>query len=392
MLPVGGKRANAPASLKAGSSTALFSTAGFSTAKFLIAILSLSISALAFADENPVQEGISSREARDQAIRSVPFQKLNRGTSDIIRSVVENPSFYRRMPTQQIECDPQMFTFLVRRPEVLVNIWDMMGITQVSARRTSPFSFFANDGVGTSCKCDLVYGSDDLHIYFGKGNYDGSMTPRGVDGRCVCILRTQTVQDASGKKTVAGVMDVFLKLDNFGADILTRTFAPFVGKTADYNFVETAKFMAQVSQICTHNPAAAQGLAMRLDKVDANVRAEFASIAARIAANDGQRLDVDRSPSRDALSDSNPVGGSSNPVNEGASDARNDPPSLRLSSSSSLRGEASETVFESSRFQSQNQEQPHRSAEPLQLIDESPEARTSPSAIRPTKSNIYMRR
>jgi hypothetical protein len=298
------------------------------------------------------------------------------------------------MPSQQIECDPQMFTFLVRRPEVLVNIWDMMGITQVSAQRTSPFSFLANDGVGTSCKCDLIYGSDDLHIYFGKGNYDGSMTPRGVAGRCVCILRTQTVQDANGKKTVAGVMDVFLKLDNFGADILTRTLAPFVGKTADYNFVETAKFMAQVSQICTHNPSAAQGLAMRLDKVDSNVRAEFASIAARIAANNARPLDLELPP-RDASGNRPTTGG-------GFITAENDPPSLQLSSSRADGGavnlldvgslETSRRVSSEANGTSDVNEPSYHAAEVLQLHDSAPAADARPSAIRPTKPNIYMRR
>ena len=234
--------------------------------------------------EEPIPEGVSSREAKAHATRSIPFQRLNPNASELIRDVVENPSFYRRMPPQQIECNPEMFTFLVRRPEVMVNIWELMGITQVSTRRTSPYTFLANDGVGTTAKCDLVYGDGNLHIYYGTGNYDGTMTPRKMTGRCVCILQSQNQQAAGGEPRVAGTMDVFLKLDNLGADLLTRTLGPLVGKTADYNFVETAKFMSQISQICTNNPAAAQGLASQLVNVDGAVRHEFASIAAKIAA------------------------------------------------------------------------------------------------------------
>ncbi len=230
-------------------------------------------------------EGVSSRETRKLAARGVPFQRLSAPVGKQIRDVVNNPSFFRRMPSQQIECDSEMFTFLVRRPEVMVNIWDLMGITKVSAKRTSPYSFMADDGVGTQCQCDLVYGDGKLHIYYGRGNYHGSMAPRKVSGRCVCILTTQDRTDESGDSVVVGTMDVFLKLDNLGADLLTRTIGPFVGKTADYNFVETAKFISQISEICRKNPAAAQGLASKLNRVSEPVRREFAAIAARIATS-----------------------------------------------------------------------------------------------------------
>lgn len=230
-------------------------------------------------------EGVSTREARMAAVRSVPFQRISRKASNQIHDVVDKPSFYRRMPMQQIECDPQMFTFLVRRPEVMVNIWDIMGITKVSTRRLNPFSFFANDGVGTTCRCDLVYSDQSLHIYYGDGAYSGSMAPRKVTGRCVCILRSGKGVDSAGRAIVSGTMDVFLKLDNFGADLLTRTLGPFVGKTADHNFVETAKFVSQISQICKRSPLSAQGLAMKLDKVDGDVRRRFSELAAQISAS-----------------------------------------------------------------------------------------------------------
>lgn len=253
--------------------------------------------------EETIPEGISSREAKANATRIIPFQRLNANANELVRDVVSNPSFFRRMPPQEIDCNPEMFAFLVRRPEVMVNIWELMGITQVTAKRTSPYSFLANDGVGTTAKCDLIYGDENLHIYYGTGNYDGNMTPRKMTGRCVCVLQSRTGIDQFGEPTVAGTMDVFLKLDNLGADLITRTLGPLVGKTADANFVETAKFISQISQICVHNPDAAQGLAEQLENVDGTVRREFATIASKIAEQNRQanaynliRLSDARSP------------------------------------------------------------------------------------------------
>lgn len=234
---------------------------------------------------DPAIEGVSSRDVRLQAARSLPMNRFSQRTQKALGDVVNNPSFFRRMPTQQIECDPQMLQFLVRRPEVLVNIWELMGITKVSAQRRSSSAFVADDGAGTQCQCDLVFSNDRMHVYYGNGDYTGSMTPRSLKGRCVCVIHTKDFTAPRTGPVVAGTMDVFLKLDNFGADILTRTLGPFVGKTADYNFVETAKFVGQISQLCTNSPVAAQGLAMRLTSVDDSVRKEFAGLAAKIAAN-----------------------------------------------------------------------------------------------------------
>lgn len=345
----------------------------------------------------PVYEGISSREAKAEAVRSLPFSRLQRNTSELIHDVVDNPSFYRRMPSQEIECDPQMFTFLVRRPEVMVNIWEIMGITQVSTKRTTPYSFLADDGAGTTAKCDLVYGDDNLHVYYGSGIYDGSMTPRKMRGRCVCILRSEQAGAPERDASVRGTMDVFLKLDNLGADLLTRTLGPFVGKTADYNFVETAKFMSQISQICANNPAAAQGLANQLNSIDDTVRQEFASIAAKIAANNAVpvAMRADATPYDQRIHDAietfkvdrreTTVGEATVPPMQFETSARNQfshqtIPNREPATHLTLTDSNAETGL-------------NGSSEKIQPLDQAlSTSRSVPTAILPRKSNVYMRR
>lgn len=328
----------------------------------------------------PAYEGISSREAKLEAVRVIPFQRLKKNTSDLIHDVVDNPSYYRRMPTQEIECDPQMVTFLVRRPEVMVNIWAIMGITQVSTKRTSPFTFLADDGAGTTAKCDLVYGDGNLHVYYGSGIYDGSMTPRKMRGRCVCILRSQQAIAPEGQPSVRGTMDVFLKLDNLGADLLTRTLGPFVGKTADYNFVETAKFMSQISQICANNPAAAQGLANQLNNIDAPVREEFASIAAKIAANNAVPVALRAAEvTYDEL-----VNDAIETFNVRRSQTTVPPTQFETSANAKFTDE----LDPSSRSPSNN-----NVVSEIQLLEQDAlPLRSTPTAILPRKSNVYMRR
>ncbi|MEO8268933.1 MAG: hypothetical protein ABI557_04375 [Aureliella sp.] len=328
---------------------------------FCASIVALPLSHCAAA-ELAGPEGVSTREVRLQAARGVPLQKLNPNISQEVRPVLENPSYFRRMPSQQIACDPEMFTLLVRRPEVMVNIWEVMGITKVTAKRVNPVSFLADDGVGTACKCDLVYSDNNLHIYLGYGSYEGTMAPRKVTGRCVCLLRTEDHNSPAGEPNITGTMDVFLKVDNFGADLLTRSIGPFVGKTADYNFVETSKFISQISQVCQTNPSAAQALAMRLDHIDDATRREFAEIVTRIASNSADQYVAETllgRYERSAVTAESQV-----EQRERSSIAPEPPPSRR---------------------------------EPTVVMAEAPlglavESHVTPAAIAPRKANIFMRR
>jgi hypothetical protein len=241
-------------------------------------------SSYACAIEPWLRDPASSSSTESNAVERIPFNRLVGPAQENIRGVVERPSYFRRLPTQTIECDPELFTLLVRYPEIIVNIWDLMGITKVEVKRIAPYVFTGQDGAGTACRCELLYGTSDVHVYYGNGAYSGTLAARDVEGRCVCVLHSSTATNRAGRSTITLSMDVFMKLDNFGADLVTRTLAPLVGKTADYKFIESAKFVSQLNELCEKNPAAAAQLAQRLNHVDPSVRAKFAQVVANIAA------------------------------------------------------------------------------------------------------------
>ncbi len=228
----------------------------------------------------PVGQATVSREAREQAIRSIPFQELDEGTRQKLTSVLSNPTIYRRLPTRTISCDPDMYVFLVRHPEVVVSIWELMGVTNVKVQRTGQYTMRASDGAGTITDVELIYGSRDQHVVYAEGYYDGPMTRKKLTGRCVMLLSSAYEQDESQQVHVISQLDVFLQLDNVGADLLARTLHPIVGRTADHNFLESAGFLAQLSAAAETNAAGVQRLSERLTQVDPAVRTRFASLAA----------------------------------------------------------------------------------------------------------------
>ena len=75
---------------------------------------------------------------------------------------------------------------------------------------------------------------------------------------------------------VSNYMDVFVRLDNVGAELLVKALQPLFGKAADYNFVESSKFFGQVSLASEMNGPAMQRLSEKLNNCGPTVRQAFA--------------------------------------------------------------------------------------------------------------------
>lgn len=227
---------------------------------------------------------------RADALRAIPYQRLTAPAAAQIRGIAESPTLYRRLPTQAIECDPQMFVFLVRNPEVLVGIWQRMDVSQVRTQRIGPYQLAADDNAGTRCTIDLVYGDASTHVFLASGEYTGALAPRPITGKAVFVLQSRYAEAGGGRTSVTGTLDCFIQLDNLGADLLARTLSGVIGRTADHNFVETARFMSQVSQASERNPSGMHDLAMELQGVEPPTRQAFASAIVDVARRAGTTL------------------------------------------------------------------------------------------------------
>jgi hypothetical protein len=220
-------------------------------------------------------EATSSREAQDDALRLIPFDKLTEPTQRKIWGVIERPTIFRRMPSHVVNCDPDMHTFLIRNPEVVVNIWQIMGISNVQVKRTGDFSWSGSDGAGTTCQCEVVYGTDELHLLYADGYYEGPLFKRKLTGRCVLALHSQAGLGRDHEPLIGERMDMFLTLDNLGVDLVAKTLQPMICKTADANFTETAGFLAKISQSSERNGPGMQSLGKKLTNVQPPVREQF---------------------------------------------------------------------------------------------------------------------
>jgi hypothetical protein len=256
-------------------------------AAVLAAVLFGALAPEMHAAGSPTTKADTSRAARDDAVRAIPFDKLSRESRSKVSHVLQKTSLYRRLPTQSIVCDADLYAFLLNHPEIVVNIWQTMGVTRMTMEPGNGGIYHVSDGEGTKGRMEYIYQSPELSIMYSEGSYDGRLYPRTVRGRCLMVLRTNYQRDSAGTAIVVSRLDTFLAVENLGVEIIAKTFQPVIGNAADHNFTETARFVATLSKTAETNPQGMVRLAQRLKRVEPRTREQFAELVAAVPRKRG---------------------------------------------------------------------------------------------------------
>ncbi len=243
-----------------------------------------------------IAEATSSNEAKNDALRSLPLTKLGERDKAKISAVLSGLTMFRRMPTQVIRCEPNLYRFMIDHPDVTVNIWDVMGISKVALIRTGENTFKADDGAGTQADIEFLYRSPDKTVIYAVGSYHGPLFSKPVYGGCLLVLRSGYFDDPEGDRYVTSRMDAFFRLDHAGVELLAKTFQPMVSKAADYNFVETLAFLGSLSRTAERRPELLHKLAPRLTKVRETDRTGFERVVLQTAANAAPKMSRETDP------------------------------------------------------------------------------------------------
>lgn len=233
---------------------------------------------------NASSKASTSDAARNEAIQAIPLKNISRQYRGAVQKVLDDPSLYRRMPTQMVDCDPEMFTFLMKNPEILVEIWREMGISQVMLKRTGDETFKLSDGAGTTGDLVIVEHQCDGNaqnriVMFSAGAYEGKPFKRPVRAQCVLLLRSGSLEKKDGRDYVACRLDTFVRIERTSIKFFAKALHPWVGKTADANFADTIQFISSFSQASEQRPMTIEGLVNSLEHVTPQRQRELVNLA-----------------------------------------------------------------------------------------------------------------
>lgn len=267
--------------------------AGTRTRRWFLAVFSLFWAGCfaartdAAQSEDRSQGPSTTAAAKGDALEGIPFDKLDSEWIGPINGVIKDCSLFRRLPTQVIDCDPEMFTFLAQNPEVLVEIWRELGITQVSLERLDKQSFRFSDAVGTTGRLVIVDqqcqpGAQNRLVLFVEGAYEGKAFPNPLRAECVIVLQSGSIVESDGRTYVASRLDTFVHIDQASLELFAKLLQPLVGRTADRNFADTMKFVGNFSQAAEQEPHRIERLAGSLSKVTPSRRKQLSALAHQV--------------------------------------------------------------------------------------------------------------
>ncbi|MCL2305763.1 MAG: hypothetical protein FWC43_10510 [Planctomycetaceae bacterium] len=236
-------------------------------------------------------EATNNQVAMKAALEAIPWNRLSNPTKEKIHSVLSSKPLYRRLPQESTYCEPIMYDFLLDHPDVVVAIWENLGVTQISLKEHGrPGVYQLRETVGSTGIVEVLYKTRDYCIAYSKGSYTGPFLPRPIEGETILILKSVFERDEDGDPYVVTQLDAFVKVNNFGVEVFAKMFAPMLGRIADNNFEQTIAFLGNVSEAAQTNPEVIKRLALRLESIRKDVREEFIQVAYHTA-----QMAIDRS-------------------------------------------------------------------------------------------------
>jgi hypothetical protein len=195
-----------------------------------------------------------------------------------------------------------MFTFLVQHPEVVIDIWRITGLSQVSLDRVGQAvpdgqrcqaqpdlpAYRGTDGAGTTGTVRFLYAdwgenARNLAVVFAEGAYEGKPFTTPIKAQSVLLLRSGAVQETNGRHYITVRIDSFVRIEQVGIELVAKTIQPWISKTADHNFIETLTFVSNFSRTAEQNPRGIERLAIRLPSLDEPTRNELVALSHRTA-------------------------------------------------------------------------------------------------------------
>lgn len=228
--------------------------------------------------------GSSSAAARRAALEALPLERIATPYRQQVEQCLRETTLYRHLPTKTLACDRDLLTFSLHKPEAIVDIWRVLGISRLALDPAGPQQWRLSDGYGTVGGLRLVYrehhGHAGLMVFHGRGAYTGPLAPRTLSGSCVLLIRHASAgATATGREQQTIEIDAFIDMDGKGLEIVTRTLQPLIVRSAAANLHEICLFMSSLSQAAETNPEGVVRLVSRLPQTEPADKESLAGIA-----------------------------------------------------------------------------------------------------------------
>lgn len=210
------------------------------------------------------QKGTSSRDIRKQALARLEKTQLTNSGRQTANQVTENLSLFRRLPEVRFEVNPETYDYFVGHPDVVVSLWEAMGISGMKLQQTGPYKFELDNNDGTLSELRYLRKSKTTNIIYCQGEFKSPLLKKPISAQGVFCLKSKFEKGKDGTIFVRHHADVFITFPNAAIETAARLISPVSNYIADRNFQEISLFMHSISLTMARQPSWVQQMASQL--------------------------------------------------------------------------------------------------------------------------------
>jgi hypothetical protein len=233
--------------------------------------------------------GSSSPTVRKRAIALLPLDRLTEQQRADVNAVLNNVSFYRRLPTLVFAAEPDVYTYFMNNPHVTVGLWRAMKISKMQLEPDGEGVYLADTGDGTTGRITVLHRSADKLLVLCDGVYKNPLLARPVKARSVLHLQTSFSKESNGAVYATHRGDLFVTFPSQTMDAVARIVSPLTVSLTDRTFCEISLFVKMMSSAMANRPGWVESFALQLEGVDTKAADDVINLTARVYVAEQRR-------------------------------------------------------------------------------------------------------
>ncbi len=239
-----------------------------------------------------VKPGFSTKAVRKQAVAELPMDRLSPDAQHKSQALLKNLGMFRRLPTISFECDPEVYDYFLKNPDVAVSTWRAMDISQFQLQETRPNHYRADAGDGSVGDVELFLQTPTETLIHCDGAFKSPLLPKPIVARSLMRLHTTFTKEQDGRIIGTHSGDVFVEFPSPTVEAVAKVIAPVSHNIADRNFKQMTLFVHLMSQAMARHPGWIEQIGTKLDGIPPQKRLQFMELVARSSSESRRRMAV----------------------------------------------------------------------------------------------------
>ncbi|MCA8986978.1 MAG: hypothetical protein KDA78_05025 [Planctomycetaceae bacterium] len=237
-----------------------------------------------------LRNGTSDREWKESGLQRLQQIRLTSSGRKTAQKVCDEMSLYRHLPEVRFEIDPETYDYFIGNPDLVVSMWQAMGISAIGLKQVSQYQYQMNNTDGTDCKFFYLKRSQNANVVYCQGKFQSPVLKNPIEAEGVVCVYTKFEKHPDGTTFALHSADAFIAFENGAIETAAKLTSPISNYIADRNFQEISLFMHSMHLSMARQPSWVQELTGRIEPVMPERAQEFDQLTLEVYKRNQARL------------------------------------------------------------------------------------------------------